>query len=210
LFLVLTNSGDKTSDYLCNRAYEEKIPFIRLDTDTVVKNFSGLYENGRIYCKIRQEYFALSSIQSIWFRRPKPIKIESPLYDEAEIKFISGEWSAFIEGILSHIGRGRWINYPLYNANASYKIEQLSRVKKIGLDYPPTLISTDPEKAKVFIQDNQGEVILKPLESGYLEREDQPDTTIYTSLLSVNDFDHLKDINFVQLYFSEKLIKILM
>jgi glutathione synthase/RimK-type ligase-like ATP-grasp enzyme len=72
--------------------------------------------------------------------------------------------------------------HPRNNAAASHKVEQLTRACSAGLATPETLMTRNPDALRRFWQQCNGEVIVKPMISGYLERDDPgTDTQIYTS-----------------------------
>jgi glutathione synthase/RimK-type ligase-like ATP-grasp enzyme len=43
-----------------------------------------------------------------------------------------------------------WINSPVYDAAASHKPYQLSVAQEIGLEIPPTMMTSDPDEARAF------------------------------------------------------------
>jgi len=100
----------------------------------------------------------------------------------AEHKHIADEWSGAIEGFLAHVPVDRWMNHPSRNACSSYKLEQLTRAAQYGLSVPKTLLTSDPLALKRFWEQCEGRIIVKPIVSGFLERESpEHDTHIYTN-----------------------------
>jgi glutathione synthase/RimK-type ligase-like ATP-grasp enzyme len=54
-----------------------------------------------------------------------------------------------------------WINRPARDAAASHKPFQLALAQRIGLEIPQTLMTSDPEEARTFWHECDGDVIYK-------------------------------------------------
>jgi len=201
--LVLTNSLDVTSDYLCSRFKQEGICFSRFDTDKDCQTATFLYQSGDLNLKCATDTLKPEQITTVVLRRPKPVEIHKTgdIYSE---RHIAGEWSEVIEGFLAHIEEKRWINHPARNSGASHKIEQINRAKRHGLNIPQTLITNNIHEAEKFILSEKNGVIVKPLASGYIERESpEEDTIIYTRQFKEEDRHFLKEIEFCPVLFQE-------
>ena len=112
--------------------------------------------------------------------------------DQAERAHTLSEWAEALEGFFAHIPLRAWMNHPSANAGSSHKIEQLSRAMKFGLDVPPSVVTQDADVAGKFWADCGGRVVVKPLTSGHLEREDPAeDTLIYTNRVAEEDLADL-------------------
>jgi len=182
--LVLTNSRDKTADFLSGKLHEIGVPFVRLNTDgladstvlSATQSTSDLVVDGRAY--------TADSFAHVWLRRPQPLTLHLSS-DPAENSHIQREWSAAVEGWLARIPPPRWINHPVANVSASYKIEQLFRAERLGLCVPDTLVTQSFEEAKRFYDAHGGAIVVKPITGGYIERDDpNADTVIYTQVVS--------------------------
>jgi len=125
-------------------------------------------------------------VSSIWLRRPKTIAVTAA--DPAEAAHTAAEWGEALEGFFAHVPRTRWINHPSSNANASHKLEQLTRARSVGLHTPDTLLTQNVATALAFLERNHGGIIAKPLSTGYIERESvERDTHLYTSRVKASD-----------------------
>jgi len=183
--VVLTNSGDATSDYLCERLAHAGIHHHRIDTDVLPQ--VGTLEMGNDDLRLwwRDSVLRPADISTLIFRRPKPLtpQIQG---DPHQQQHASGEWAEAIEGFLANIPHEHWVNHPSRNFNASHKVEQLIRARKAGLYSPSWLVSSVPETARVFLKTHGPQVVVKPLASGYIERDRlEDDSQIYTSAISM-------------------------
>lgn len=194
MFLILTGSDDATADYLETRFRDARLPSCRLNTDHLIGRWDVGYDRGAPWLAVPDLQLAAKDVSSVWFRRPTELTWTAG-GDEAERRHIAGEWTAAIEGFLAHVPDRNWINHPANNARAAHKIEQLSRAQHFGLAVPETIVTRSPDMLRQFMKECRGDVVMKPLLSGYIER-DQPesDTLIYTS--RVRD-EHLRDVDAV-------------
>lgn len=138
--------------------------------------------------------FVPADFHAVIFRRPTPFSPDVA-GDDWQRKHAADEWAEAVEGFLAHIPVARWINHPTRNYLASHKIHQLRLAHRHGLIVPPWLVTTDPNAAERFIRDCGGSAIVKPLASGYIERDEQNrDTVIYTNLITQNDAQILERV----------------
>jgi len=206
--LILTNSLDVTSDYLCSRFKQEGICFSRFDTDKDCDTATFLYQSGIPNLRWISSTIKPEQITAVVLRRPKPVEVHKngDIYSD---NHTAGEWSEVIEGFLAHIEERRWINHPAKNSGASHKIEQLSRSKKHGLNIPRTLVTNNIQEAEIFINSEEKGVIIKPLASGFIERENpEADTIIYTHDFKKEDYEFIKEIQFCPVLFQKKVPKV--
>ncbi len=205
--LVLTNSSDVTSDYLCSRFEQARVEFSRFDTDRDCREAAFLYQARSPRLKWATHSLTADQVTAVVLRRPKPAEVHrnSDVYSE---RHTAGEWSEAIEGFLAHIDETLWVNHPARNSAASHKIEQLSRAERYGLHVPRTLVTTNIQEAERFVLSEKNGVIVKPLASGFIERErHEQDTVIYTSHFKAENIGLLKEIQFCPVLFQEMILK---
>ena len=180
--LVVTHSSDVTADYLCGRMAEASVPHLRFNSDADLSQVSVEYACGKASLMVEGRTITPEDVGHVWFRRPEELLCPVACDDDAEQKHVVEEWSAALEGFFAHIPLGKWVNHPSRNAAASHKIEQLTRAVNLGLATPETLLTRDLRTLQGFWDACDGEVVAKPLISGYLERiEPSADTLIYTN-----------------------------
>lgn len=194
MLLVLTNSLDATADYLLSKMSAAAVPFIRLDTDTLLRRVAFSYVVGRPLIQIANQKYMPDEFSAVWYRRPEHLLSET-IPDSPEGKCVRDEWSEALEGFFAHIPRNRWMNYPAANALASRKLEQLTTAHSLGFVVPETCVTQAPAVLRHFFAHHHGEVIVKPLGNAYIERpDDEGDSVIFTNRVKASDLDELTDL----------------
>ncbi len=194
MLLVLTNSEDATADYLQSRLCESSVPFIRINTDSVIDQSELSYQPKEPLLHIGRRWHKPHDFSNVWYRRPEKLKSVN-IPESPEGRSVLDEWTESLEGFLAHIPRRRWMNHPAANALASRKLEQLSTAARLGLPIPDTILTQDPEELKRFFEKHSGEVVAKPLGKAYIQRsENEADSLIYTNQITAADLDNLSDL----------------
>ncbi len=184
--VVLTNSTDATADYLCDRLASSRTPVVRLDTDRIASDSVVRFSTDSLDLEIRGEPLRCGDVANVIYRRPRPVTTEVD-GDAFQVRHTANEWAEVLEGYLASIPLPRWINHPQFNIAASHKIDQLRVARRHGLTVPVWCVSNSPDAAREFIKNYRRRVIVKPLWSGYIERESEAlDTIIYTNEFQVH------------------------
>jgi len=195
MLFILTNSKDVTASYLVPALEKSGIPFVRFDTDLVLRTATMEFDAGHPKLRLNGCWHEPAQISNIWYRRPEEFKTEGT-EDTPEAKYARGEWTEFLENFFAHVPKARWMNHPSANAGASRKLEQLSVAAHLGIKVPDTLVTQEPEKLKAFYAKHQGCIIAKPLSTGYVERrKSEADSLIYTSRLDATDLESLDELS---------------
>ena len=183
--VVLTNSADVTSDYLCERLTRAGIRHCRVDTDVLSQGAVLDLETNDLRLAWGGTVLRPADISTLIVRRPRAF--EPPIQgDPHQKRHASDEWSEAVEGFLAHIPLANWINHPSRTFNASHKVEQLTRARNVGLRLPSWLVTSRPEAARAFLQTYGPQIVAKPLASGYIERDrPEEDSQIYTTAVTV-------------------------
>ncbi len=142
----------------------------------------------------------------LWYRRPEALR-DDRYSDPDEGKFALDEWSAMLEGFFAHIPRERWMNHPSSNFSASNKLEQLSLASSLGFLVPETLVTQDKSCLRAFFDDCGGRAIVKPLSVGYVEKQGENDSLIYTNQILESHLDELKDLEACPTFFQHFIAK---
>jgi hypothetical protein len=207
MLFILTNSQDATASYLVPVLENSKIPFLRLDTDCLLSKIAITYSNGKPGIKIDGRWYNDTDVDCIWYRRPEQLK-DSRFDDSPESRYTRSEWTEFIECFFAHVPIARWMNHPSRNALASRKLEQLTTAIELGFRIPDTLATQEPDELKQFYSSHSGQVIIKPLSNGYIERKgDECDSLIYTNRLTENHLDKLDDLKVCPALFQQYILK---
>lgn len=205
MLLVLSNSKDETADYLCTRIAAERLPFVRLDSDSVARKSSLVARGGEIRIRLSGREFSPRQISNVWYRRPEAIRVPRG-GDGGERRHAAEEWAAALEGFLSLIPRSRWMNHPASNASASLKLEQLVRARRLGFGVPRTLLTQNEGEVRKFWSECDGRVVVKPVSDGRIRGT--RDRLVYTNVLQKRHLDSLEDVRNCPTLFQEKIEKI--
>lgn len=100
------------------------------------------------------------TVTSTWWRRPQA-PIPSEIGDPSLRWFASSEWSELLSGLWLALP-GDWMNVPALDERASHKPFQLTVAAGVGLTVPRTLMTSDPDRARTFIEElGIGHVVFK-------------------------------------------------
>ncbi|WP_316181192.1 MvdC/MvdD family ATP grasp protein [Bradyrhizobium sp. SZCCHNRI1009] len=135
----------------------------------------------------------LSSIRSVWWRRPQPIRLPSDMLP-VHRQFASSEANTAFCGLWQSM-RARWINVPARDSSAAHKPYQLALAQEIGLQIPETLMTNNASEASAFWRRHEGEVIHKQ----FVAKEG---TWRETRRLSKYDEEHLASVNHAPVSFN--------
>jgi len=194
MLFILTNSQDATASFLISALGKAGIPFLRLDTDCLLRRIALSYQPGKPAIRVDSRWYGPDQVSHIWYRRPE--QLQDARFDSSpESKYTRSEWTEFIECFFAHVSVERWVNHPAQNAAASRKLEQLTVAAKLGMRIPDTMVTQEPDEMRSFYGKHNGCVIVKPLSAGYIERPgEQADTLIYTNRVLEKHLDNLDDL----------------
>jgi hypothetical protein len=207
MIFILTNSQDTTATYLVSVLEKSKIPFIRLDTDCLISRIAVKYSNAKPSIRIDGHWYDETHVDHIWYRRPEQLK-DCRFDDSPESQYTRSEWTEFVECFFAHVPISKWINHPSRNALASRKLEQLTTAVDLGFQIPDTLATQEPDELRRFFEKYSGQVIIKPLSSGYIERKgDERDSLIYTNQVFEKNLEHIEDLKVCPSLFQQYVSK---
>lgn len=195
MIVILSNSLDVTADYVCDRLTQDELRYIRLNTDQLISKIKLLYKSNIFSCIVNNQSLKLDDITCVWYRRPQSLKLApTSSFEEGDEKHIISEWNAAIEGFFAHVPVDLWINHPSNNAFAISKLEQLSRARKLGIKTPNTLLTQSFEEIMQFWSDCKGNLIVKPVSHGYIERQNpKEDTLIFTNQVKLEQLTNNRE-----------------
>jgi|SRR5579859_522386 len=138
--------------------------------------------------------YALSSIRSIYVRRPNHYQVRGDFPETLQV-FLENEANHGFGGILRSLDC-LWVNALEAQRLAGYKPRQLHIAREVGWSTPPTLITNDPLAVRTFFfEECQQEMIFKPLHGGFFLGRGSSYHVIYTSRVTL---DHLKELDRVK------------
>ncbi len=92
----------------------------------------------------------LDEVEAVWWRRPKPFVLHPEMRPESRRLFCYRECREAFEGLWRSVGP-RWVDHPERVEAAEHKPWQLALAQEAGLTVPPTCITTDPKRARAFV-----------------------------------------------------------
>ncbi|MBS1767180.1 MAG: hypothetical protein JST05_07250 [Acidobacteria bacterium] len=167
---------------------------IRIDTDRILVKASVELFPDSAAISVGGQKLISDQVSAVWLRRPKPLQV-SKEEDPGVGRHIAGEWAESLENYLAFIPRERWFNHPSANAFASRKMLQLHHAKRVGLRAPKTTLTHDPVLVRSFWEICDGRVVIKPINSGYVEYDDGRLGLIYTNRMKV---EHLAESELIR------------
>ena len=92
----------------------------------------------------------LGAARSVWWRRPQ-VPDPSSVTDHDARMFTANEWNEALQGLWQLMG-APWMNPPAHDEVAGRKAYQLRVAAEVGLRTPRTLITSDPDRARAFVE----------------------------------------------------------
>ena len=150
--------------------------------------------------------FTTAEMRSAWLRRPMfgLLGREWPAHPLESFARREAEWA--LRGLFELLTDAWWLNSPrsLYSANP--KLGQLRAAAALGFTIPRSLVTDDPERAKAFIDECAGDVIVKAFQGEF--GTGRSDTSlIYTRRLNADDLRHLQLVRHSPCIFQEYVPK---
>ncbi|MEU6391995.1 ATP-grasp ribosomal peptide maturase [Streptomyces sp. NPDC046939] len=165
--LVLTGRDDLTADAVVEELVKRGERVVRYDTadfPTASRLAVSLTGGGWTGALTGSRTVRLESVKSVWWRRPNEFRTPDDWPGHARALAVSEARSGLL-GVLGSLPV-RWVNHPSKDAAANYKPVQLAVAARSGLEVPRSVITSDPEHARVFMGD--GTVVYKGLGGGVL------------------------------------------
>ena len=114
---------------------------MRYECCTGHRNFRLQVERGQL---------EFSEFGSVWWRRPSHPRITDAMGQASHRQFAANEAQEALHG-LWHSMNADWINDPALDYVGQRKAYQLSMAQDVGFTIPPTLITSDPDEARKFV-----------------------------------------------------------
>lgn len=210
MILLITNKDDVTTDFVVNRLNKIGEPYYRLNTEDLVSSVGVNFDIGEDeYMLIdhqRNQKLSLSSVKSVYYRRPGLPEINAGSLSEGEVEFIRREIAYVLEGIYKILSNRFWISPVAFIREAENKIYQLLVARDIGFEIPKSLITTSQDKAEAFLKGLRGDCVIKPIRNGKVDDPGKP-MVVFTSLITDDDIGLLDGVNDCPTYLQSKIEK---
>ncbi|MGW0874274.1 ATP-grasp ribosomal peptide maturase [Streptomyces sp. NPDC002740] len=162
--LVVTSLYDPTADVVISELHDRDIPVVRFDSGDFPASLSVEAEitqngiQGRISTPTRSA--DLAHVRALYYRRPTGFAF--PHLDDQDTRFAITQARYGLGGVIAALPDCLYVNHPHRIGDAEFKPAGLAAAVQAGLQIPPTLITSQPEAARTFIE-RHGPVIYKPL-----------------------------------------------
>ena len=211
MILLITNKDDVTTDFVVNRLNKLGEPYYRLNAEDLVSGVGVNLDIGKDeYVLIdhqRNQQISLSSVKSVYYRRPGLPEIDMSALSIGEVSFIKREVVYTLEGIYKILRDRFWISPVASIREAENKIYQLLVARDIGFEIPRSLVTTSPEKAEVFFNELEGECVIKPIRNGKVDDPGNP-MVVFTTLIAADDVGLLNGVRRSPTYLQGKIDKV--
>lgn len=124
---------------------------------------SMAFQNGRrCFSLDRPKHGRLdfSEVRSAWWRRPQAFQFPNSVIERSHQRLAFSETGTAFQGLYQSMD-ALWINQPIRDQAANHKPWQLAMAQDTGLEIPRTLMTSDPDAARAFWAECDGDVIYK-------------------------------------------------
>lgn len=200
MILILSSDDDVHARQVMHHIAERGHSATLLNLADFPKDANLIFEAGQSKSRREMHYrgktIDLSKVSSVWWRRPQPYGIHPDVTDPVLDNFAIREVDEAIQGLWLSLD-AEWINVPRRDEDASRKAWQLDVARSVGLTVPRTLITTDPEAARTFI-DREGvdRMIYKPFQGS-------EDAWRETRLLKLEELEKIDAVKYAPVIFQE-------
>ena len=208
--LLLTHSGDfYTVDLVAQALARMGVRPIRVNTDLFPSRIkltahAGDERSAHLLTETGEQA-SVEDVRAVWTR-----KIWSPrMADDLDERYRSmcvSESAAALEGFLDALHNARWVNNLDHQHNAENKQRQLRLAARAGLRVPRTLVTNDPDAARQFFAETDGQTVaklLRPLDFSM----DAAKPFVYTSRVREEDLVGAEALRHSPMVFQELIPK---
>lgn len=208
--LLLTHSGDFYTIDLVAEALARKgaRPF-RLNTDLFPSSIklSARAGDDRAAQLVSETggRIAAEEVRAVWARKLWVPRMGDDL-DERFREMCVRESTAALEGFLDALHGARWVNDLQRERAAENKQRQLRVAERAGLRVPRTLVTNDPEAARQFYDETEGQMVAKLLRPLTVSMTAAP-LFVYTSRVREEDLAGAEALRHSPMVFQEMIPK---
>lgn len=203
--LIISNTFDFTTDYICLEFKKRNVKYLRIDRDEFDKyqiSLDVLKCSMKVVSDDGEFYLDEQTLKSIYYRAPIYLRdIYKPNIPVNEQLFRT-QWTAFIRD-LTIFEKAIWVNNPESTFRAENKMLQLKCASRIGFLCPNTVVTNTNQ----IDLDSEKTYIVKSLDTALL-RIDDKEAFVYSNQIKGSG---IKDANlklapvFIQDYINPKI-----
>lgn len=205
MILILTDHSDPHADYVEQRLHQRGAEFFRFDPGQFPSNAEmsisySLSGNVQATLSVGDKHIDLSSVRTVWYRRPTPSIPHQEITDKLARDYISEECRIFLHDSWN-LMECFWLPGPQpVIRKAEFKASQLSLAGTLGFELPPTLFTNSPEEFLEFYCKHNGNIVSKlPSSSFYMFTGKTFNR--YTQVVSKRDVAYARAIRFSPVIF---------
>ncbi|MFV8328473.1 grasp-with-spasm system ATP-grasp peptide maturase [Flavobacterium sp. ZS1P14] len=166
MILILSKPGDRDTDLVIEWLNFFKTPVLRINDEELMQGItifsydSNFTENSYFENSTQRVY--LKDISVVWFRKFGYLRDYEAVLDSVRdlTLFLNDEFKDLRELILSLLKDKKWL---FKRSLKKSKLEVLNLAKNVGLQIPKTIITTERNKLKFFLEENNYSIITKPI-----------------------------------------------
>jgi hypothetical protein len=157
MLLVVSRAGDSHTGVVLGKLAQMGLPAELLDLSSFPQHASIWLSRGARKAPehgiewVDGRRLSLDAIKVIWWRRPQSFQLHDEIRDPGYAAFTLAEVHEAFAGLWPSLDTF-WINHPAKDLEAGRKAWQLSLAAELGFEIPDTLITSDPRRARAFIE----------------------------------------------------------
>lgn len=210
MILVIADSFDAHADLVENHLQQHGAEYVRLNLNVqalerTLITYSESDDSWEI--EVDDITFSTDEVSCVWARR---LTIEKSDLDacnsigEEKAKLWIGEWTRALHWLFYSLEDRAWLPPFRRAIRAEHKYLQLRAAKRAGLQTPPTLLSSHPDRVNDFASGQR--TALKSLSQDFYEFEGQKHG-LFTNVLDESDFDEFSSDGEAPLFLQEYVPK---
>jgi len=135
-----------------------------------------------------------TEVDAAWLRRvhwPSRTQIEVAKEDS---KYVFDEGRKYFDNVIERLSRSscHFLNPRASTIRGEMKVEQLDACYELGIKFPETLISSDPDEIRAFVHQHRT-VAVKPIDVHTWKLPDGGSLMTYTNTITAADIDGISD-----------------
>ncbi|MFC5626181.1 hypothetical protein [Algoriphagus winogradskyi] len=200
MILIFTHKEDYTADFLIEKLNRKKIRYYRLNCEDIFSKSYSINPTSDNPLSIDGH----SKFDSVWFRRFK-----LPLLEKVESKerlFLLQDFETLFSNIFEVLSPKVWISKPDKIYRAENKLLQLTEAINLGFHVPETLITNNHQELQNFFNDQDKNVIIKPIRQGRVEMVDGF-KNIFTNIIHADTIESIHDFDLTPCIFQKHILK---
>lgn len=206
MIIILTGPNDPHADAVIERLERRGAEYLRFDeADYPARANLSLRcaPDGRSATILRTQERSvdLERVSTIWRRRPSPPEAPDAVQDPAWRHYVELECEAMLTAVW-HTLPCRWLPAPTsVLRRADLKPLQLKLAAELGLELPPTLITSDPQAFLDFYREHDGDLVSKLLGTAMTKALKGSQLARFTQRVTRRDVGYADSIRYAPMIF---------